>query len=227
MTSEIEYKEAKILAESISEFLDTKIISEQCPSIPILKVDIVKEIPENTLEECLKLLDLNLGKVYETVNGRKWRISKREEMLEPGLVYVLFRLKETGKLLGFLSVKIINEIDFHLLYLYEIQLDPRYRNLRFGSFLMRKLEEIVKSINESGKVKKLWYKNFKEDYDDINDPNLLLTGIGLTVFSVNKGARKLYQRFGYKLHHDSETDKVLRNGKIIEPDYYMLEKQIK
>lgn len=226
MSSEIEHKEAKILAKCIGEYLDSQIILEQCPNIPKLKVDITKEITDNELEECLKLLNLNLGKIYEAVNGRKWRIAKREEMLEPGLVYVLFRLAETDKLLGFLSVKIINEIDLHLLYLYEIQLDPKYRNLKFGSFLMRKLEEIVKSINKSGKVKKLWYKNFKEDYDDINDPNLLLTGIGLTVFSSNKGARKLYERFGYKLHPDSETDKILRNGKIIEPDYYMLEKQI-
>ncbi|KAG0680339.1 N alpha-acetyl-transferase [Pichia californica] len=147
-------------------------------------------------------------------------------MLEEGLVYVLFRLLDSDKLLGFMSMKLINERSLQVLYLYEIQLDEHYRNMKLGSFLMKKLEVIVKSINKEGKLKKLWYKTYKDEYHDSNDSNLILTGVALTVFSVNKKARGLYNRLGYTLHRDSEIEKVLRNGKIIEPDYYMLEKVV-
>lgn len=165
-------------------------------------------------QECLNLLDVNLGPTYTKVNGKSWKRNKRKEMKEEGLVYILF-YKET-ELVGFMSFKLLNEDELRVIYLYEIQLAETLRGKRIGTYLIDKLCEVVESINNSRVLEDIWYD---EDEDDI-----VLTGIGLTVFSSNEGAKKLYDRLGFTLHSDSPKDCLLGNGKTIKPPYYMLEK---
>lgn len=228
MSDDIEYKESQILAQYAAELFSAKVLQSACPDVPKISVDVVKvsDLSERNLDLCLQLLDHNLGAIYASVNGKSWKGLKQKEMLEPGLVYVLLHASNPQKLAGFMSMKIINEYDLRVLYLYEIQLSEAFRNIGMGTFLMRQLEGIVRMVNETDKLKKLWLKTDPEEYEGEHDPNLLLTGVALTVFSVNKGARKLYQRLGYMLHQDIAKDRVLRSGKVIEPDYYMLEKKL-
>lgn len=113
-----------------------------------------------------------------------------------------------------------------VLYLYEIQLAKSIQGFNLGTTLMKELDNIVTALNSFGKLKKLWYRNYPDEYSDKNDPLLHLSGVGLTVFSANAGAKRLYERLGYVLHADSPVEKQLRSGKVIEPDYYILEKRI-
>lgn len=188
----------------------------------------VSDLEASDQDNCIELLDHNLGALYTKTQGPRWRLHKKEEMLEEGLVYLLIKDLELGKLLGFLSFKIVqdDDMDLHLLYLYEIQFTEVLRNKGLGTFFLCKLEEIVKKINGSGKIKKLWYKRDSEYYDGLDDPELELTGIGLTVFGENENARRLYERLGFALHSTSPQPKKLRNGKIVYPEYMTLEKKI-
>ena len=228
MPDDIEQRESKILAQFARAVFDVGLLKQLCPDVPEATVDVVKvqNLSDRELDSCLHLLDRNLGKIYASVNGKSWKGPKTKEMLEPGLVYVLFRAVGTDKLIGLVSMKIVNEYDLNVLYLYEIQLDESCRNKKLGTFAMRQLDQLVLMINGSDKLKKLWLKEYEDEYEGLDDPALRLTGVALTVFSVNTGARKLYQRLGYRLHPESARDRVLRSGKVIEPVYYMLENRV-
>jgi ribosomal protein S18 acetylase RimI-like enzyme len=217
-------EEGIILANCIDSIFKNAVTEKY----PELQIDVfeVDGLSNNDLEISLQLLDANLGDIYIKINGKNWKVKKRKEMREPGLVYVLLRNSNDLKFCGFISVKIINEDDLCVLYLYEIQLGGTLRNKGIGTFLMNQLDNVVKQLQNSKKLKKLWFEEYAEGYSDINDPDLELTGIGLTVFSSNVGAKKLYKRLGFVLHPSSPIEKELRNGKIIEPDYYMLEKKL-
>lgn len=229
MPDAIEQKESKILAQFAKAVFNVGLLKQLCPDVPEATVDVVKvqDLSDRELDSCLHLLDRNLGKIYASVNGKSWKGPKAKEMLEPGLVYVLIRAVGTDKLIGLVSMKIVNEYDLNVLYLYEIQVDESCRNKKLGTFAMLQLDRLVLMINSSDKLKQLWLREYEDEYLGLHDPEILLTGVALTVFSVNKGARKLYQRLGYKLHPDSAKDRVLRSGKVIEPIYYMLEKSVK
>lgn len=229
MSDDIEQKESKILAQFAKGVFSAGLLKQSCPDVPEATVDVIRveKLSETELEECLSLLDRNLGSIYALVNGKGWKKPKRKEMIEPGLVYVLLRAAGTNKLIGLISMKIVNEYDLKVLYLYEIQVDESCRNKKLGTFAMLQLDRLVLMINSSDKLKQLWLREYEDEYLGLHDPEILLTGVALTVFSVNKGARKLYQRLGYKLHPDSAKDRVLRSGKVIEPIYYMLEKSVK
>lgn len=213
---ELALQESKILYKVVCERLKH----------PSLQLDVyeVDDLSQKDFESCLKILDENLGETYTIVNGKNWKAGKRVEMKEIGLVYIL--ICENDQTFGFISIKIINEYELCTLYLYEIQLRESLRGKGVGTNLLHQLELVAKALQNSEKLKKLWYQEYPEEYTDLNDPELEITGIGLTVFNSNKGARKLYKNLGFVLHPNSPTDKELRNGKILEPNYYMLEKKI-
>lgn len=208
--------ESRILYDTVR-----KTLSNSSLQLQVYEVD---DLSQKDMDSCLKILDENLGETYKKVNGRNWKVGKRKEMKELGLVYIL--IIQDVDICGFISLKIINEYDLCTLYLYEIQLDGSMRGRGLGTELMHQLENIAKALQNSKKLKKIWYNESPDDYTDLNDPELEISGIGLTVFNSNKGARKFYKKLGFVLHPSSPTDKCLRDGKVIEPDYYMLEKKI-
>lgn len=223
---ELEYtvKEEKLLYSHVLEAFGKELFD---PELRLtVEVKRVHRLDEDDVCSCLELLDRNLGPIYSAVNGVHWKSGKREEMAERGLVYVLIRGRDDEALVGFLSMKLVNDYELSVVYLYEIQLCGQWRNRGLGTSLMKQLDQIVPAINASGTLKKLWYRQYPEEYTDKNDPSLELSGIGLTVFSENQGAFNLYTKLGYVLHPDSPKDRVLRNGKIIKPQYYMLEKKL-
>lgn len=181
----------------------------------------VDKLTNRQFKLCLNLLDENLGLTYTKVNGKEWKINKKEEMKEPGLIYLL--IWDNEDLVGFLSFKVISEYQV-VLYLYEIQFTESLRGKGLGTFMIDKLEMIVRNLNKSKKLAQLWSYAFPEEFPTAE--NALLEGIGLTVFSSNEGAMRLYQRIGFTIHKDSPRDYVLRNGKTIKPPYYMMQKYV-
>lgn len=99
---------------------------------------------------------------------------------------------------GFVSMKIVEGY----LYIYEIQLLESHRGVGGGTKIMEAVHEAV--VNSGRDIK--------------------LLGSALTVFSSNSLAKKFYFAMGYKIAEGSPQDLKLRGGKIIEPDYYILER---
>ncbi|TID30017.1 hypothetical protein CANINC_001386 [Pichia inconspicua] len=217
--------DAKIIDQESVILLDTVKNIFQDPGEQLLKWQLefvlVTELTSKKCKLCLDLLDANLGPTYSKVNGKDWKLNKKEEMKEPGLVYLL--LWDEDKLVGFLSFKFINEYQL-VLYLYEIQFTEALRGNGLGTLMIEKLEMVVKNVNSSKRLAQLWSSKFPEEFPTVEDA--LLVGIGLTVFSSNEGAMRLYTRLGFTIGGDSPRDYVLRNGKVIKPPYYMMEKRV-
>lgn len=181
--------------------------------VPTIETEIfpMQSLTSKQFQQCLFILDVNLGKSYLKMNGVEWKVQKLQEMKEDGLVYVLLHDKtvNSDKPLGFLSMKIINEDDFDVLYLYEIQLLPNYCKRGLGTQLMATIHILPSLINSD--------KAFTNSHSK-------LSGTALTVFSSNGPARHLYAKFHYKVNKFSPTEREIRGGKIIEPEYFILER---
>lgn len=211
--------EATIAAKIVRTIIKDKKFKEDV-DIEVIESE---KLSDEDFDSCLTLLDQNLGMLYTIIKGHDWKTEKIDEMKEEGLVYLL--IKENGKFSGFLSFNLVKDDELSLLYLYEIQLMPQLRNKGLGTELLNLLEIIVKELNASKELRKLWFDYF-EEINDLNDPYLEITGIGLTVFSQNNKAFEFYQRNGYDFHNDSPKDRILRN-KVFKPSYYLLEKHVK
>ncbi|KAK6464130.1 acyl-CoA N-acyltransferase [Scheffersomyces coipomensis] len=175
----------------------------------------ISKLSSSNLKQFLDLVDDNLHQYYEVHHGKLWKDDKRDEMQEDGLIYVWYEFK--GELVGFISFKLVDDeegIDGSVFYLYEIQIKEKFRGQKIGTKLMKNLENLV------------IYIRTKSNDDKILKINQLqqLSGIALTVFSQNKVAFEWYIRLGFKLSPSSPRDKVLRNGKVLKPDYYILYK---
>lgn len=149
------------------------------------------------LVDLLDLLDRNLGSYYCKLDGRNWKDNKRAEMMENGLVYLC--LYSDKSLAAFASYMKVEEEGLDLLYLYEIQVDERFRATGLGTYLLNAFHRVADSLR--------------------------LDGTGLTVFSDNQKALNWYLRMGYKVAPFSPQDRKLRRGNTIKPAYYILLRQ--
>lgn len=155
---------------------------------------VVCAVDEVRLVELFDLLDRNLGTYYCNLEGPNWKVDKKAEMMEDGLVYLC--LYSDKSLAAFASFMQVEEEGLDLLYLYEIQVDERFRESGLGTYLLGAFHRIAATFH--------------------------LDGTGLTVFSDNQHALSWYLRKGYKVAPFSPQDKILRSGKTIKPDYYIL-----
>ncbi|QLQ78211.1 hypothetical protein HG537_0A04580 [Torulaspora globosa] len=183
---------------------------------------------ERLLWDLIELLDHNLGSVYTRVtrelyhNTRPWRINKWEEMLTPGLVYVVYgphargdtaaclRHRNRNSPLLFLSFMLTEENGitpsdpdrvWSLLYLYEIQLLPPVRGHGLGRKLIS--EYLTRTAMAVRELTKLTNEQF--------------FGIELTVFAENHEAIRFYRRLGMRRAADSPES---RHDDVI-PLYYL------
>lgn len=190
-------------------------------------VYMVESLADEQLNECLNILDINLGEVYKSLNGSNWKDQKLIEMKEKELNYILLYKREKAKkeekegeandnskkIVGFMSMRILQET-VQVIYLYEIQITPEYRGKGLGTHLLDNFHSLVTDLNKNEKFKSIFSR-----YKEAN-----VRGTQLTVFSSNTGADKLYRSLGYLPTGDSPRDRKLRSGAVLKPDYYLLER---
>ncbi|CAK7895120.1 hypothetical protein CAAN1_05S01728 [[Candida] anglica] len=174
----------------------------------VLKVHVrpVHKIRSKVLNGCLNLVDQNLREHYIRNNGKDWKIDKKEEMSENGLVYVYYKDQETGALAAFMSYMLTyndpESKDEKVLYLYEIHVSREYQSSKIGTTLIDNYHKLSQDLNNSNDI-------------------LESDATSLTVFSDNLKALNWYKKMGYKYTKDSPRDKVLRK-KVVKPPYYLL-----
>lgn len=166
------------------------------------------------LNRFLGLIADNLDEYYEKRQGSGWKVNKFSEMQEPGLVYAWCSVNNV--LVGFILFKVCNDEDTRVLYLYEIHVDPKYHSQKYGTKFMNSFYELAKNIPNYIDTKSPLFSYFT---------NIQFTQ--LTVFSDNLKALDWYTRLGYTYNHNSPLPTTLRSGKVINPEYFILEKLIK
>lgn len=120
--------------EVVAETLAGKIMDE----LPDWEVQLspIATTPRPLLDFCLFCVASNLGELYESLQGARWKGKKRREMREEGLWYLVFPQR------GFLSLRIIDS----WVYIYEIQLLEPFRGAGAGSKILAALHSTVKSL---------------------------------------------------------------------------------
>lgn len=199
--------------------------------VPMDTVRSRAEIPDPCLlEQLLALVDSNLGPVYaqhaKALYGDQcgsWKERKRQEMVTPGLVYVVYRAvdEETGKEglpLAFLSLLLTDEPELGpapaaVVYLMEIHVADIIRGLGLGGTLLR--EGVAGTVRGARRA------------------HPFIQGTELTVFTDNEGALRLYLRLGMQIAAWSPQDTCIEvhrrtratryeSRKVTRPTYYLL-----
>lgn len=173
------------------------------------------------LAACFDLISKTSQQDYKS-SSRGWDPDyKLEEMTHSDMMYLLVRqargyvgveeagTQETdadcsGAILGFLSFKFEPEDEEHAMmrpvqYLYEVHLDDRLRSQGLGSCMVKWAEEQSRLVNISKMM--------------------------LTVFTVNEGAKRMYDREGFVRDALSPDDRVTRR-KVIKADYIIMSKEL-
>ncbi|KAF9692314.1 hypothetical protein EKO04_009766 [Ascochyta lentis] len=179
------------------------------------------QMKNDELAVCFDLISKTSQQDYKA-SSRGWHPTyKMEEMQDKEMMYFLVRqtegyigfdkvdeqdssAKHAGAVLGFLSFKFEPEDEElrkmrPVLYIYEVHLDDRLRGQGLGGRIMRWAE----SQARLAKISKMM----------------------LTVFTVNEGARRMYEREGYKRDESSPEDRVTRR-KVIKADYIIMSKEV-
>lgn len=192
------------------------------------------ELSSEQIESFLQLLDDCIGEFYVKHKGRGWKADKRTEMCDPALVYVWY--EHRSEVSCFVSFRVVTELNGQCLYLYEIHVKPRLQDCKLGTKLMGCLHLLADAINFFCMVKidraslstihDTWLNKLQRD--NANLQRLLqrdyysVFGTALTVFSDNKRALDWYLGLGYELPGDLSVFRVLRKGKYIKTEYYVL-----
>lgn len=165
-----------------------------------------KDLPKSLLKSAVDIIDGTIGNLYIKHNGSNWKREKKVELKEPGLLFVFLADPKSTTVVAYICFKLcLDDEDDLVLYLYEIHITEEHQGKGLGQFLIDDFHKLcVDLVKSSNKLYKL------------------LVGMALTVFSDNERALLWYRNMGYKLTVDSPVDKVLRNGKVIKPDYYLL-----
>ncbi|KAJ8115275.1 hypothetical protein OPT61_g3044 [Boeremia exigua] len=176
------------------------------------------KMTNSELAVCFDLISTTSQQDYKS-SSRGWDpVYKMQEMSDNDMMYLLVRQAEghigadrasehshhAGVILGFLSFKLEPEDEELKMmrpvqYIYELHLDDRLRGRGLGGRMMKWAEDQARLV----KVSKMM----------------------LTVFMVNEGARRLYEREGFVKDALSPEDRVTRR-KVIKADYVIMSKEI-
>lgn len=181
--------------------------------------------PRIQIEKFAALVELNLSHFYIELNGNEWFSNKLEEMQENGLVYVSYHASASSRshsrnvddLIGFISFVDTLDHEGRVLYLYEIHIHPDHQHRGIGKLMIDKFHQLAREISHTKK------ENVNNEKDERGGQ--VLKGTKLTVFSEN-GVVGWYKRLGYLVSEDSPRDRVLRSGKVVKPDYYLLYREV-
>lgn len=186
-------------------------------------------VPAHAMKDCFELIKRTSFADYKASSMGWHPGEKKKEMADKNMWYLLIHeLKSTATspshsslasadsesppphsqsadapIFGFLSFMFTNDdppfADRPVIYIYEIHLAESMRGLGLGSHLMKMVESIARSVG--------------------------LGKLMLTVFSSNKGARRLYEKLGYTKDQCSPPDREVR-GRVIEADYVIMNKEL-
>ncbi|KAH3685194.1 hypothetical protein WICPIJ_003855 [Wickerhamomyces pijperi] len=165
------------------------------------------DLQDSNYKDYVDLVDSNIGPFYKKIDGPNWKKDKVEEMKHDKLVYISY-YSETNKLIAFISfVLTFDEYELsRIFYLYEIHISKNHQKAHLGTQLINKFH----SLNETPNV------------DDLSIDKI--ETFKLTVFSDNEVAVNWYRKLGYQISSESPTDRTLRSGRVIKPDYYIMVK---
>lgn len=156
--------------------------------------------------QLINVIDRCMGPLYIDKKGSQWKTEKLQELNTPGLVFVWYEQDLTP--VCFISFKMCEEPYGQCLYLYEIQVLPCAQGHSVGSTLLQSFHGLSKLLNSLSTLPDL--QHFENSFTS------------LTVFADNHQALSWYMRNAYKQAPDSPSDRTMRNGKVIKPDYYLL-----
>ncbi|KAJ4344763.1 uncharacterized protein N0V89_012507 [Didymosphaeria variabile] len=169
------------------------------------------ELSEEDLGSCLDIVQNTSGAAYKASRIGWHPPSKRTEMANKDMVYILLRATDGTRdafgsdldtnIVGFISFM----IDYddppnehrQVVYIFEVHLAERLRGKGVGKWLMFTVEAMAQSVT--------------------------ITKTMLTVFVSNKGAIQAYEKMGYSIDECSPPDRKTR-GRIIPCDYRILSK---
>lgn len=97
---------------------------------------------------------------------------------------------------GFLSFMVTYEDGIEVIYCYEVHLLPSAQGRGLGELLMRRVAEVGRRVG--------------------------LEKAMLTVFKSNDKANRLYRRLGFDVDEYSPRPRKLRNGSIVDVDYWIM-----
>lgn len=198
------------LANSIALQID-KIFDSSLPANNDLKLHYaaVQNLDDEKLLQLLQILHLNLNDFYSKYYGANWHEDKIEEMHEAGLIYLWYSDSDDN-IVCFMSFMMTINDGMKVIYLYEIHVAPKLQSLKIGTYLINKLHELSKFLNSHINTPYKYSAHYKHD------------GVALTVFSDNSKALEWYFKLGYNFTDSSPRDRVLRSGRVIKPDIYLL-----
>jgi N-alpha-acetyltransferase 40 len=162
---------------------------------------------EGLLEQCLRLIESTSAECYRN-SETKWSLyKKRKEMHLPDMRYLILVENNTDpsimepRVAGFVSFMITYEDRKQVVYCYEIHLTSPWQGKGIGKKLMAIVEGVGRRV---GMEKSM-----------------------LTVFKANARAVKMYESIGYREDEFSPGPTKLRNGKVKEPSYVILSKDLR
>ncbi|KAF9888768.1 hypothetical protein FE257_008344 [Aspergillus nanangensis] len=181
------------------------------------KLDIytAKTIPAADFEACFKLIEQTQSAAYAS-SGFGWSpAKKRKEMRLPDMKYIILRQvsgrydatgeeedgRTVGEFKGFLSFMVTYEDGKEVVYCYEIHLVPSAQGRGLGGLLMTKFADLGKRVG----VEKAM----------------------LTVFKSNAKAGRLYSKLGYVVDEYSPRPRTLRNGTVVDVDYWIMSRGLR
>ena len=135
-----------------------------------------KNTPQEFLEWMFDLTKANMEEMYQQTWG--WSDSKkRKELTDPQAHFIVVVTPDGPA--GFLHFRFLIDSDLPLLYVYEIQVDPKFQSKGIGKQMMLTAEFIA-------------MKNHLE-------------AVMLTVFDINAGARRFYEKMRYITHSSTPS----------------------
>lgn len=180
------------------------LVASRVPSVFPKETDgLALDVGTSYSDAYVDVVDACMGETYHKVKGPNWREEKREELKAPGIVYISYSSLKTA---CFMAIRPVDEPFGHCLYLYEIQIMAEFQGKRLGSRLM------------------LCFHNLAASLSEVPQFGFSAVGTALTVFAANERAIAFYRKLGYNRAAHSPRNRRLRNGKLLKPEYYIMER---
>jgi ribosomal protein S18 acetylase RimI-like enzyme len=169
-----------------------------CTAIEAMQHIPTEDLSEEVFLQCFDLVKSNQKHMYKCSELPWTDGGKKREMKSEGMTYLL-SFDDDHEVRAFCSYMIDYEDDFLVVYVYEVQVKPKYHRQGFGGQMM----DLVEEAGRQNRVEKAM----------------------LTVFTHNPNARAFYKKRGYVVDPSSPEPRVLR-GKKKEPTYLILSKAL-